>query len=131
TLALEQSDQFRYAGQMMVVMLSDEESQVQDAHVLLETGMRRRALNECLVEAVQPLDERQPRRPEGEQDVFDGTRVVICLVGFSGRKVRGSQSLAPGGEVIEPVHSQGLEVQQMTGVFLNRPVIAISPGQGF
>ncbi len=94
----------------MVIMLGDEESQVQDAHLLLETGMRRRALNECLVEAVQSLDERQACRPEGEQDVFDGTRVVICLVSLSIRKVGSPQSLPPGGEVIEPVHSQGLEV---------------------
>src|SRR6185503_19719268 len=56
---------------------------------------------------------------------------MIRLVRLPIRQVGGYERLAPGFEIIQPLHPEFFQIEQMSSLFLNRPLVAVSPRQQF
>jgi hypothetical protein len=115
----------------MIVVLGDEERQIQNTNPYIQARMQRHPLYKRFIVGVQPTDERHPLCAKSGEDILNGVRVMICFMRFAILHVGGSERFAPRLIVIEATHSQAFEVHQMSGLFLNRPLVAVAPRKDF
>ena len=115
----------------MIVVLGDEESQIDNSYLYLQPRMQSRSLHKRVVVGIKPVDERHSFPAKLGQDVFDGVRVVVSFVRLLIRHVGSGEWVAARFEIVKPAHAQRLEIEQMSGLLLNRPFVAIAPRQNF
>jgi hypothetical protein len=115
----------------MIIVLGDEESQIQNTNPYIQARMQRHPLHRRFMVRIQSMDELHPRFAKSCEDILNGVRVMICVMRFAILHVGGSERFASGLEIIEATHSQILEVEQVSGLFLNRPLVAVAPREEF
>lgn len=86
---------------MMVVMLGDEETEIDDGHRLLQARMQRRAHQFRWAHASEPVDDSAADRSKFGENFRDRPIVMSGLVRFSILKVRRMEFLRPGVVIIE------------------------------
>lgn len=114
---------------MMIVVLSDEETEVDDGHRLAQARVQGGPREFGRSHAFEPLHDRGACVAELSENVIDGAFVVTRFVCLPVLEICGTQHLGARLEVIEPPIPQRLEVQQMPGVFLDRPLVRGGPAR--
>ena len=115
----------------MVVVLGHEEHVIDDAHGLIEPGMSCPPNDQPFVVSFQARDERGACLPECAENVSDGRGGVIGVVRSAILEIRGRQPIGTALEVVEPGGPERLEIQEMPGVFLDRPMAGRTSRQRF
>ena len=104
---------------MMIVVLGDEEGQIDHANLLVQARMQSGPLYERFVVGIKTRYEIHPLFAKCSQNILERIRIVICFVRFPVCQVGGRQFVAPRFEIVEASYAQSLQVQQVTGLFLN------------
>src|SRR5436305_6378332 len=116
---------------MMIVVLGDEEGQINHTYLHLQAWMQRGSLDECCIILIKPTDELHSFSAKRGEDVFDSVCVVIRFVRPAILQVGGVERLASSFVIVEAIHSKLFKVEQMPGLFLDRPLVAVAPCQYF
>lgn len=117
--ANERSAQPRDRPEVMVVVLGDKETKVDDRHPLLEARVKRGASEFRWAHLFEPLHELRASLAETGQNVVDRASVVTGLVRAAVLQVRGAESRSACVEIIEPLIPQRFEIEKMARVFLD------------
>src|SRR6266498_2959461 len=115
----------------MIIVLRDEESQIQNPNPYIQARMQRHPLHKRFIVGAQSTDELHPLFAKRGEYILNGVRVIICVMRFTILHVSGPERFAFSREIIEATHSQAFEVEQMPGLFLNRPLVTVAPDKHF
>src|SRR5207248_2367251 len=116
---------------MMIVMLGDEESQINHTYLHLQTRMERGSLDECCIILIKSPDKLHSFSAKCGEDVFDGVCVVISFVRPAILQVGGVERVMSSFIIVKAIHSELFKVEQVSGLFLYRPLVAVASRQGF
>ena len=111
----------RGGGQVMVVVLGDEETEIHDGHRLIEARMARHARQLRRRPAGQPIDDFRSCSAKCVDQIARVSIVVPGIVRPAVLEVGRVEHLAPLLEVVQPACPEILEVEQMPGMFLRGP----------
>jgi hypothetical protein len=112
---------------MMIVVLGDEEHQIDNAYSHVQSRMQRHPLHKRSSERSRRRTNAILSARKRSENILDGVRVVIRFVRLTILHVGSNERFAPGFEIVDAVHAQRFKVEQMSGLFLNRPFVAIAP----
>ena len=107
------------ASEMMIVVLSYEVEQVRDAHRRVQARMERGPVEVFGGLQFQSRNEREAPPPELAQDFFRRPAVVLRLMRFLIRQVRGAQFFQAVLVILESPRKKLIEIEQVADVFLN------------
>jgi len=115
----------------MVVMLGDEETEVDDGHGLAKAGVKRGAGEFGIVHSAEPFNDAVTDNFEVGQNIRDGAIVMAGFVGLAIFKVGGMQLGSARIVIIETLFPERLEIEEVAGVFLDRPFAVTASGKDF
>lgn len=111
----------------MIVVLSGEERDVDQAHRRAQAGMARRAFQRRPVGPFQKRDESKPQGPEVLQEMIQRSIVMVGVVCSAIGEIRDRQVGFPRQHLFRPSYPEGLEVAEVADVLLYGPRVA-DPG---
>jgi len=107
---------------MMIVVLRDKVQMIDQPHGLFEPRMRDRPGKQKTLMHSNSIDKLQTRFPELGKNLLDAAPVVPRFVSFPIAQVGDREFDGPRQVVVNPRHPQGLEIKQMPGLLLRRPL---------
>ena len=104
---------------MMIVVLSYEVEQVRDAHRRVQSRVKSGPVEVFGRLRFQSRNEREAPPPELAQDFFRRPAVVLRLMRFLIRQVRGAQSFQAAPVILEAPREKLIKIEQVAEIFLN------------
>lgn len=105
-------------------MLGDKKGVVNYAHGLVQARMQRRTIEQLVVALFNGMHKMCARSTKIEQNSFEFVLVVICIVCLGVLQVGWTQRRRAKAKIQNTTVPQFFQVEQMSGVFLNRPFAA-------
>ena len=106
----------------MIVVFGDEVQMVDQSEGLFESRMRDRPGKQSRLKSPHLIHEPQARLPELGKNLLNATRIVSRFVSFSIAQVGMREFSGARHVVVNSRDPQRLEVEQMSGVLLRRPL---------
>src|SRR5688500_6570783 len=116
---------------MVVVVLGFEEYEIHEPHRNVQTRMNRAASEHFRVEAFESVYDFAPALAKRSRDRRCGNVVVVCLAGCFVGDVGGVQDVYAGDVLLDSIKCQSVEIEKVSGVFLDGPAAVVTTGQSF
>jgi hypothetical protein len=118
-------------GQVKVVVFRLKEDHVHQSHWDLKARVPGCTLEDLGLEPIETVNQTHPLFTKPAQNRFDSNLIVTGVISLAIGHVRRMQFGGSGEILIESLGDQRLEVEQVAGVFLNRPPLAFFTLQDF
>jgi hypothetical protein len=123
--------EFVDCAEVMVVVLGHEEAEIDDGHGLAQPRMQRRASELGRAHPRELLHDAAADGAEVREDVGDRTIVVSGVMGLAILEIGWVQLGSARVVIIEPLVPQRFEIEEMAGIFLDRPLALVLSRQHF
>jgi len=107
---------------MMIIVLCHKIQMIDQSHGLFEPRMRDRPGKQRTLKSSNSIHQLQSHFPELGKNFLDAAPVMSRFVSLSIAQVGGREFDGPCQVVVNPRHPQGLEIKQVPGVLLRRPL---------
>jgi hypothetical protein len=114
--------EFVDGAEVMVVVLGDEETEVDDGHGLAQARVQRGARKLGGAHPREPFDDSGADGAEVSEDVGNRAVVMGGRVRFAVLKIGGMKLSGAGVIIIEALVPQRFKIEEMSGIFLDRPL---------
>ena len=116
---------------MMFVVFGDEETEIDYGHRLLQPRMERPPRELRRTQARYPFCDRTTNAAELGEDVRDWTVIVPRFVRSAVFQIGGMQLRHALVIIIKPLFPKRFEIEEVSGVFLDRPFVILATRQRF